>query len=261
MYPPAGSRCQNIHVNKHTHKKTTMAAVSNDSDSLPIDQYGNNVEHFSDDDDDEDTSVDLLQTKKDPTNLIQITPDRKGNQNEKNEYMFPMERVKRVSRLPLLPTKPPKLLKISKLPDPKPTNYFPQELDLLESDKQCVYCKHTTCHDLLYGDYCGLQATEYAKSRPKGLLSDVAFESKFSEFYTSSLKYHRYLSTGVIDMVYNYKIPECMKGSSYRNFHSIYKINVERKKLERHIKWSGKQFGMRKEPYSFDTDGDDKAIN
>jgi hypothetical protein len=132
-----------------------MAAVSNDCDGLPIDQYGNNVEHFSDDDDDEDTSVDLIkQTKKLPTNLIEITPDRKDNQHERNEYMFPMERVKRV-KLPLLPTNPPKILKIAKLHDPKPTNYFPKELDLLESDKQCVYCKHTTCHDLLYGDYCG----------------------------------------------------------------------------------------------------------
>ena len=234
-----------------------MAEVSNDADGLPVDQYGNNLPIQSEDE--ETHSLDLLTPtdKEVHTNVVKITPDKMLKLTEDNEYMFPMERVKRRALL-LLPNKPPKVVKVKKLKDPKPTVYFPEELSEIDNGKECIHCNHTTCHDNLYGDFCGLQATEYAKKRPKGKCTDVMFESKFIDHYTSSLKFHRYLSTGVIDMTYKYELPDCMKKSSYRNFFAIFKIDRERIRLNRALRWSDAHFAIRTEPYIFDNEEKDE---
>ena len=229
-----------------------MAAVSNDGDGLPLDKYGNNLPLSEEDE--ETKSTDLTQNQQDDSVAISnITPDKSTRCTDDTQYMFPTERTKR-KLLPLLPNKAPKVIRVIKLQDPRPTKYFPTELLKIQQESACIHCQHTTCHDLIYGDYCGLQATEYAKKNKKCL--DVLFESKFAQFYTSSLKFHRYLSTGVIDTTRQYDIPECMKRSSYRNFFAVFKIDKERLRMER-VARSGLSYDIRKEYYTFDDDTDE----
>ena len=144
-------------------------------------------------------------------------------------------------------------MKVWKLKDPKPTIYFPAELNRLRDKEKCRDCHHTTCHDLMYGDFSGLQATENAKKVNVDERTDDLFLSLFTNNYTSSLKFHRYMTTGVIDTVVKYTLPACMIRSSFRNFFAIYKIDVERSKMRSVVK-TGIYYEVRTEPYEFKDD-------
>ena len=226
-----------------------MAAVSNDADGLPVDQFGNNIPLS----DDETKSTGLLSIPE--TEVALISPTKTLGDPNDNIYQNPQQRKKR-RKLPALPKKPPSLLVIPKKADPKPTTYFPATLDQLASDTHCIHCKHTICHDLLYGDFCGLQATYFAKSQKKGTCHDLQFKLCFESNYTSSLKYHRYMCVGVIDVTKKYTIPQCMMESSYRNAYAVYKIQKEEAKMARAYV-DGLSYTIRKEKYQFDEKGGD----
>ena len=227
-----------------------MAAVTNDADGLPQDRHGNNLPLENYDEDDSDTkSVDLVSGTR-------VTPEKEKVGPRSNNYKHPLYRKKR-DLLPSLPAKPAKVMKVKKMEDPKPTIYFPTELDRLENKKRCGDCHHSTCHDLMYGDFCGLQATEGAKKYKDDDRTDDLFLSLFTNNYTSSLKFHRYLTTGVIDTVVQYSLPACMVRSSFRNFFAVYKIDVERSKMRKVVR-SGIFYEVRTEPYEFKDDNENE---
>ena len=229
-----------------------MAAVSNDADGLPIDQNSNNLP-LSSYEDEEIKSTDLVTIEEAASSCVaQVSPDKKDNDVELNQYSNPMFRSKRKA-IPLLPRKPVKVIKVKKIDDPKPTIYFPVELNMLNTEKRCPDCHHSTCHDLIYGDFSGLQATEYAKKLEKGTCSDLIFKKKFTDYYTSALKFHRYLTTGVIDTVFQYELPACMTRSSFRNFFAVFKVEQERVRMQRVVR-SGLFYEIRSQPYEFNNE-------
>ena len=226
-----------------------MSAVSNDADGLPVDQFGNNIPLS----DDETTSIDLITTADEPQNIALISPQKKC------ETMSDKPRPwKRRRCLPSLPVNKPDTLVIKKLPDPKPTIYFPEELKALNGDNRCKHCYHTTCHDLIYGDYCGLQATNYAKSMKNGICHEIQFKMSFESNYTSSLKFHRYMSIGVIDKTRRYEMPQCMRDSSYRYALTVFQVQQEQARMERVFTADISTFSMRTEHYKFDDEKDCK---
>lgn len=224
------------------HKK--MTTITNSADGVTSDQFS---------EDEETKSIDLVTGEEGGESKVQqISPDKKDVLLDLDRYANPMHRTKREA-LPLLPSKPVKVMKVKKMDDPKPTFYYPEELDLLEKKTRCPECKHTTCHDLIYGDFCGLQATEYAKKLKEGTCSDIIFKNQFTDLYTSALKFHRYMTTGVIDTISKYELPACMTRSSYRNFFAVFKVDQERVRMKRVVR-SGVFYEIRTQSYKFDND-------
>jgi hypothetical protein len=203
--------------------------------------------------DEESNSIELLSQDEDTKPSTIISPDRVSTQSQEMERPW-----KRIRDLPSYPVGKPSRLTMRKLPDPKPEEYFPKELNSLKEDTICIHCKHTICHDLLYGDFCGLQATHYAKSQKKGICHETQFRINFESNYTSSLKYHRYMSIGVIDVKKRYEIPQCMIDSSYRFALTVFKVQQEQSRMERVYMVDGKTWSLRAERYKFEKDGNEK---
>jgi hypothetical protein len=148
-----------------TKKIITMSlftsAVRTDADGLPEDQYGNDTT-VSDGD---ANSIALLPTNIEDNEAVVCTPDKHRNiTGEDNIYNNPADRKKR-KLLPPVALNDPQMVEVKKQADPRPNRFFSMEFEALLSDKYCPDCKHTTCHDLLYGDYCGFQAHLYAKNK------------------------------------------------------------------------------------------------